>query len=94
VSGQPDRTELRARELVKMAKAVWGSGWDSLSDRQQRGAICEQVVLAMLGQDEETAPPALRRLQQIADRALDLQRAPAKALKTASDRSRGKSPLR
>jgi len=61
----------RARECVKRARDKWGNGWTLLSSEQREGAVALQVLALLLGQDEETAKPQVRRLQLIAEMALD-----------------------
>ncbi len=65
-------TEERVRHLVAAARRKYGAGWAHLSDEQRRGAIALEVVAALLAQDEASAPPALVRLQALAEGALAL----------------------
>lgn len=63
-------SEQKARAAVKAAKAKWGHGWALLSEEQRAGAVALQIVALLMVQDEESAPPALRRLQEVAGKAL------------------------
>lgn len=64
------RSAERAAQCVRAARAKWGDGWAHLSPEQRAGAVPLQVAALLVGQDEESAPPAVRRLQHIAERAI------------------------
>lgn len=63
-------TDRRARDLVKAARSKYGAGWAHLSDEQRRGAVALEVVAALVMQDEESASPAVLRLQALANAAM------------------------
>jgi hypothetical protein len=67
-----DLTEKRAKDALKSAKAQWGTGWMHLSEKQREGAVALEVMGLLTAQDEEFAPPALIRLQNVALAAMEL----------------------
>jgi hypothetical protein len=68
--GGMNNEERRAKNAVQAAKAKWGNGWAHLSEEQRKGAVALEVLAVIVGQDEESAPPQVRRLQQVAELAL------------------------
>jgi hypothetical protein len=65
--------ETKARRAIAEAKKKWGDGWTLLSTEQREGAVALRLCAMLTGQDEETAPPALRRLQMVFELALLLE---------------------
>jgi hypothetical protein len=72
-----DRIEYQAKLAHKNAKAKWGDGWRFLSREQREGAVALQIVALLVGQDEESASPGVRRLQRIAESAMGLVASPS-----------------
>jgi hypothetical protein len=70
------------------AHEPWGSSWGRLSDDQRRGALCEQVVVRLLGMDA-TENDALRGLQALARDLLKRQGLEGSVL-LAVERNKGK----
>jgi hypothetical protein len=70
------KPDIRLKMIIKAAREPWGTAWARLSEDQQRGALCEQVVAVLLAQDEEQAPEGspLRRLQDLALEVLTSER--------------------
>ena len=64
------RDQERVRNALKRAKAHWGTGWMYLSTMQRQGAVALEIIYILNAQDEESAPPALVRLQNVAIEAL------------------------
>ena len=61
----------KADEAIKEAEAQWGKGWEHLSPELRAGAVCMRIVALVLGQNKETASPAVRELQAICVAAMD-----------------------
>lgn len=62
----------RVARCLDDAHEPWGSAWGRLSDDQRRGALCEQVVVRLLGMDP-AGNDALRDLQDLARSLLERQ---------------------
>ncbi len=71
-----ERNEYHAKNALKSAKAKWGAGWEHLSREQREGAVALQIVALLIGQDETFASPGVRRLQEIAEAAMNLVSGP------------------
>jgi hypothetical protein len=67
-----DAMKKHAKEAVRKAKAKHGAGWDYLSADQRSGAVALNIMSLLIGQDEEHASPGVRRLQLIAEKAMEI----------------------
>lgn len=64
-------SEKQAAEAIKKAKAHWGvAGWNNLSDDMRQAYICREIVAVLVGQDEDSASPAMLRMMKFAELAL------------------------
>lgn len=70
MSTQKTWAEKTAAEAVKKAKAHWGGGWANLSEDMRQAYIARQVLAVIVGQDEDTMPPMMKRMVEMADLAL------------------------
>lgn len=62
----------QAAEALARAKSKWGTGWAHLSAEQRQGAVALEVLAMLVTQDEDSAPPQLRRFMELADASLRL----------------------
>lgn len=63
-------SEKQAADAIKRAKAHWGGGWANLSEDMKEAYIAREVVRVLVGQDEDTASQAMKRMIEFADLAL------------------------
>ena len=59
-----------AAEAINRAKAHWGAGWANISEDMRQAYVAREVLKVIMGQDEDSMPPMMKRIVEIADIAL------------------------
>lgn len=70
------KAQRRAKECIRAAKSHWGHAWTNLTDDMRDAFVSRELLKLVVGQDEDSASPAIKRVQEVAAAAFAELRGP------------------